>query len=161
MTIAIGITTRIAILDDIDAVAPLFADYRVFYAQPHDLDAAREFLHARLSQNESTVILAYIDGESKPLGFTQLYPMFSSVRAARTYVLNDLYVADTARRQGVGEALLHAAAEFGRSRGAIRLELETSPDNLTAQSLYRAQGWAFYQGTFRFHLPLAAVSADE
>jgi ribosomal protein S18 acetylase RimI-like enzyme len=161
MTITIGITTRIAILDDIDAVAPLFADYRVFYAQSHDLDAAREFLHARLSQNESTVILAYIDGDSKPVGFTQLYPMFSSVRAARTYILNDLYVADTTRRQGVGEALLHAAAEFGRNRGAIRLELETSPDNLTAQSLYRAQGWAFYQGSFRFHLPLVAVSADE
>ncbi len=156
-----AITTRIATLDDLDTVAPLFADYRVFYSQEHDLDTGRAFLHERLSQNESTVILAYIDGESKPVGFTQLYPMFSSVRAARTYILNDLYVADTARRQGVGEALLQAAAEFGRSRGAIRLELETTPDNLKAQSLYRAQGWAFYQGTFRFHLPLAAVSADE
>jgi ribosomal protein S18 acetylase RimI-like enzyme len=161
MTIAIRITTRITTLDDIEVIAPLFADYRVFYAQPHDLDAAREFLHARLSQNESTVILAYSDGESKPVGFTQLYPMFSSVRTARTYILNDLYVAATARRTGVGEALLHAAAEFGRSRGAIRLELETTPENLTAQSLYRAHGWAFYQGTFRFHLPLAAASSDE
>jgi ribosomal protein S18 acetylase RimI-like enzyme len=83
-----------------------------------------------------------------------LYPTFSSVRAARVYVLNDLYVAESARRQGVGEALLHAAAEFGRERGAIRLELETAPDNLRAQSLYRAQGWEFYQDTFRFRLPL-------
>jgi GNAT superfamily N-acetyltransferase len=155
------ITTRIATHNDLDAIAPLFADYRVFYAQPHDLDAARAFLHARLCQNESTVILAYRDDETAPVGFTQLYPMFSSVRAARTYILNDLYVAETARRQGVGEALLHAAAEFGRGRGAIRLELETMPDNLTAQSLYLAQGWAFYQGTFRFHLPLAVVSTDE
>jgi ribosomal protein S18 acetylase RimI-like enzyme len=155
------ITTRIATLDDLDAIAPLFADYRMFYAQPHDINAARAFIHARLSQHESTVILAYRDDEAAPVGFTQLYPMFSSVRAARTYILNDLYVAAAARRQGVGEALLHAATEYGHSRGAIRLELETMPDNLTAQSLYRAQGWAFYQGTFRFHLPLAMISAGE
>jgi ribosomal protein S18 acetylase RimI-like enzyme len=154
MTIATRIATRIAALDDLDAVAPLFADYRAFYAQQHDLDTARAFLHARLSQNESVVIFAYIDGETKPVGFTQLYPMFSSVRAVRTYILNDLYVADSARRKGVGQALLHAAAEFGRSRGAIRLELETMPDNLSAQSLYRAQGWTFYQDSFRFRLPL-------
>jgi ribosomal protein S18 acetylase RimI-like enzyme len=153
------IKTHIATLDDLDAIVPLFADYRVFYAQAHDLDTARRFLHARLSRNESTVILAYRNGESAPVGFTQLYPMFCSVSAARTYILYDLYVTTHARRQGVGEALLQAAAQFGRSCGAIRLELETMPDNLTAQSLYRAQDWVFYQGTFRFHLPLGSIES--
>jgi ribosomal protein S18 acetylase RimI-like enzyme len=158
MSITANLDTRIATLGDLDALAPLFADYRVFYAQTRDLDTARRFLHERLSRGESTVILALLD--DAPAGFTQLYPMFSSVRAERTYILNDLYVAERARRQGVGEALLLAAAEFGRSRGAIRLELETTPDNLKAQSLYRAQGWAFYQDTFRFHLALTEHSED-
>jgi ribosomal protein S18 acetylase RimI-like enzyme len=152
--------TRLATLDDLNALAPLFADYRVFYSQTRDLDTARRFLHERFSRSESTVILAFADGDDAPAGFTLLYPMFSSVRAARTYILNDLYVAEHARRRGVGQALLAAAAEFGRSQGAIRLELETTPDNLKAQSLYRAQGWAFYQDTFRFHLPLAAQASD-
>lgn len=164
MSTATSIVTRIATLDDLGALAPLFADYRAFYAQPYDADIAREFLRERLANGESTVILAFdADGTQNqnnvpadaPLGFTQLYPMFSSVRVARVCILNDLYVAAHARRRGVGEALLRAAAAFGRSRGAIRLELETTPDNLQAQSLYRAQGWAFYQDTFRFHLPLA------
>ncbi len=156
MPTATHIVTRIANLSDLGTLAPLFADYRAFYAQPHDMAVASEFLRARLANDESTVILAFDarDAHAAPLGFTQLYPMFSSVRAARIYILNDLYVAETARRQGVGEALLRAAADFGRDRGAIRLELETTPDNLKAQSLYRAQGWAFYQDTFRFHLPL-------
>jgi ribosomal protein S18 acetylase RimI-like enzyme len=154
------ITTRLATLDDLDALAPLFADYRVFYSQTRDLDTSLRFLHERLSRGESAVILAFLDGDDTPVGFTQLYPMFSSVRAARTYILNDLYVAEHARRRGVGEALLSAAADFGRSRGAIRLELETTPDNLKAQSLYRAQGWAFYQDTFRFHFPLVAHASD-
>lgn len=156
------ILTRIATLDDLDAIAPLFADYRAFYAQAHDVGIAREFLRDRLANGESTVILAFDADDARHdapigtlLGFTQLYPMFSSVRVARVYVLNDLYVTAHARRRGVGEALLHAAAAFGRSRGAIRLELETTPDNLSAQSLYRAQGWALYQDTLRFHLPLA------
>lgn len=160
MSIATRIATRIASLDDLDAVAPLFADYRRFYTGEHEPQTARDFLQARLSRGESTVILAYRDdaaaeaASTRPAGFTQLYPMFSSVRAARIYVLNDLYVAENARRLGVGEALLHAAVRFGRERGAIRLELETLPENLAAQSLYRRQGWEFHQDTVRFRLAL-------
>jgi len=69
-------------------------------------------------------------------------------------VLNDLFVATAARKRGVARALLAAAAAFGRDEGAIRLELETTPDNETAQALYRAAGWREYDGTLRFHLPL-------
>lgn len=148
------VATRIASLNDLEAIAPLFADYRMFYTGEHDLQTARDFLHARLSRDESTVILAYRDEDAAPVGFTQLYPMFSSVRAARTYVLNDLYVAGHARRRRVGEALLRAAARFGREQGAIRLELETMPENHAAQSLYRGEGWEFHEDTFRFRLPL-------
>ncbi len=157
------IKTRRATLADLDIVAPLFDAYRQFYDQPADLQRAQTFLHARLSAGESVILLAYLDGadEQQTAGFTQLYPMFSSVRAERTFMLNDLYVTPDARRSGVGEALLHAASDYGRSQGAIRLELETMPDNLTAQSLYRAQGWQFYQGTFRFQLPLQVQWQDE
>ena len=79
------VTTRRATLDDLDALAPLFADYRTFYSMTPDLDTARRFLHERLSRGESVVFLAELDG--RPAGFTQLYPMFSSVRAQRTFIL--------------------------------------------------------------------------
>ena len=64
------------------------------------------------------------------------------MRAARVWVLNDLFVAPGARRQGVAQALLDAAATFARDDGAIRLELETTPDNRNAQALYEAHGLA-------------------
>ncbi len=144
-----------ATLDDLDALAPLFDGYRGFYAQASDPELARDFLRARLGNGESVVFLATLD-DGAPAGFTQLYPMFSSVRAARTWVLNDLFVAPAARRHGVARALLDAAARFARDDGAIRLELETTPDNLQAQALYRAHGWQAYDGTLRFHLPLGA-----
>jgi GNAT superfamily N-acetyltransferase len=145
-------TVHRAGLDDLDILAPLFDQYRGFYEQPSDEALARGFLSQRLERNESTVFLARLDGQ--PAGFTQLYPTFSSVRAARVWVLNDLFVAPGARRQGVAQALIDAAATFARSEGAIRLELETMPDNRVAQTLYEAGGWQRYDDTLRYHLPL-------
>lgn len=142
-----------ATLDDLDALGPLFDGYREFYEQPSDEELAREFLAARLQRAESVIFLAALD-DGTPAGFTQLYPTFSSVRAARVWVLNDLFVAPGARKRGVAQALLDAAATFARGDGAIRLELETTPENATAQALYRATGWREYDGTLRFHLPL-------
>jgi ribosomal protein S18 acetylase RimI-like enzyme len=157
------VTTRRATLDDLGDLVPLFSDYRSFYAQRQDPDTARRFLYERLSRNESTILLAHLDGlrGGAPVGFAQLYPMFSSVRAARVFVLNDLFVAEHARRKGVALALLSAAAEYGQTEGAIRLDLETMPDNHGAQTLYRANGWRQHDESLRFQLPLAPVWSDE
>ncbi|NZA26653.1 GNAT family N-acetyltransferase [Luteimonas sp. SJ-92] len=151
------VSVRRATLEDLDALVPLFDGYRTFYSQPADPGLAREFLRQRLQRGESAVLLAERTG--KAAGFTQLYPMFSSVRAARTWVLNDLFVDPALRGGGVGRALLAAAAAFGREQGALRLELETTPDNQAAQALYRASGWQPFQETLRFHLPLAPAPA--
>ena len=135
-----GIALRRATLDDLDSVAPLFDAYRRFYHQAGDVTRARDFLHERLSRGESAVLVAELDG--RIAGFTQLYPMFSSVRTARLWVLNDLYVEESARRHGLARALLDAAADFAREQGATGLMLETSRDNEPARALYRAAGWS-------------------
>ena len=134
-----AIQIRLALLDDIDAIAPLFDAYRGFYGQPSDVERARQWLHDRLQRAESVVLLATRD--DIPAGFTQLYPMFSSVRTARTWLLNDLYVDASARRGGVARALLDAAADFAREDGAAGIALETMRDNAPARALYRAAGW--------------------
>lgn len=124
---------------DLDAVAPLFDAYRRFYGQPGDLPRARAFLAERMRSGESVVLLAERDGQA--VGFTQLFPMFSSVRTARMWVLNDLYVEADARRGGVARTLLDAAADFARKDGAVRIVLETTVDNAAARALYRDAGW--------------------
>ena len=134
-----SLSIRRATLADLDAVAPLFDAYRRFYDQPGDLARARDFLRERLERDESVVLLAQVDG--RPAGFTQLYRMFSSVRTTRTYILNDLFVAEDARRRGVARALLDAAARFAREDGAAGISLETMQDNAPARALYRAAGW--------------------
>ncbi|QNP39891.1 GNAT family N-acetyltransferase [Lysobacter solisilvae (ex Woo and Kim 2020)] len=132
-------TIRRATPDDLDAAAALFDAYRRFYAQEGDLQRARDFLQERMQRGESVLLLAERDG--RLAGFTQLYPMFSSVRTARTWILNDLYVDASARRSGVARALLDAAAQFARAQGAVGISLETTRDNAPARALYRAAGW--------------------
>jgi GNAT superfamily N-acetyltransferase len=145
-------TIKRATVGDVDAIAPLFDHYRMFYQQPSDGVLAHRFIGERLQHGESVILLAEVGGRT--VGFTQLFPSFSSVRAGRAFVLNDLYVDIAARRLGVARALLQAAADFARADGAIRLELETDHDNRSAQALYRHMGWKPYEGTLRFRLSL-------
>lgn len=44
-----NITIRQAVLSDLEALVPLFDDYRQFYGRPSDIFAAREFLLARFN----------------------------------------------------------------------------------------------------------------
>ncbi len=117
-------------------VADLFDDYRVFYGQPSDLDAARMFIAERLEKKDSIIYLAHTRSEDTkiPLGFTQLYPSFSSVSMKRLWILNDLYVAAEGRRQGVGRVLIDRARELALETGAKGLILETTIDNVAAQA---------------------------
>jgi ribosomal protein S18 acetylase RimI-like enzyme len=135
MTLAV----RRADQEDLATIAPLFDAYRQFYGQPSDPARASDWLRTRLQRDESVLLLAEDDGRS--CGFTQLYPMFSSVRTARLWILNDLYVADDARRKGVARRLLDAAVAFARNDGATAMMLETGRDNAAARALYRAAGW--------------------
>lgn len=138
---------------DLPVLAPLFDRYRQFYGQPADAERARAFLGERLRLDESVVFLALHGGEA--IGFVQLYPGFSSVRAARTFVLNDLYVAEDRRRGGVGRALVQAAVAHAREVGAAGLSLVTGVDNRRAQALYEGLGWARETAFVEYGLPLA------
>jgi len=147
-----SITIRQAVLADLDVVAGLFDAYRQFYDQVGDLVAARNFLRARFEHGQSVILLAESHGQA--VGFTQLYPSFSSVSMARVFQLNDLFVAPMARRLGVGEALLKAAEDHARQMGAVRLSLNTNVQNLPAQALYVSMGWTRDQKFYAYHLAL-------
>lgn len=128
-------------LDDLDVLVELFDGYRQFYRQESDKAASRTFLKARLSNGEAFVFIAK-DGNGAAAGFTLLYPMFSSVRQKRVYILNDLFVHPDHRRKGVGALLLDRAVQFGKEQGAAGLQLETEVTNIKAQGLYEKEGWS-------------------
>jgi len=120
-------------IEHLDLLAPLFDAYRVFYEQPSDLKAAKTFLHERFKNNESVIFLAMLD--NKAIGFTQLYPLFSSVTMQRMCILNDLYVSPDHRNEGIGEALINRAKDLCVRLNYKGLGLQTAKDN-PAQKLY-------------------------
>ena len=142
-----------ATLDQIEDLVPLFDAYRVFYKQPSDLEAARTFLSERLYLGESMIFLAYHEG--RPVGFTQLYPLFSSTSMKRIWLLNDLYVVPDLRGQRIGEQLIQRAADVMRSFGAVRLKLSTQTTNLSGQKLYERVGFVRDTEFYAYNLDLS------
>lgn len=128
-----------ATINDLDSLTELFDFYRLFYKQASDLKGAREFLEERLTKNESVIFIAYEDG--KPVGFTQLFPSFSSVSMQKSLVLNDLYVKETARRKGVAKELINKAIALAKETKAKGILLETGKENVNAQKLYETIGF--------------------
>lgn len=143
---------RRASVEHLDALVPLFDAYRQFYRQPSAPEQAYRFLLDRFEHKESIIFLALT--ETAAIGFTQLYPSFSSAAMSRIFILNDLFVAPEARRRGAGTALLQAAAEYGRRAGAVRLVLSTELTNTGAQSVYEKAGWKRDTVFCTYHLSL-------
>jgi ribosomal protein S18 acetylase RimI-like enzyme len=120
-------------------VARLFDLYRQFYECDADIDLATAFVRARIENSESVIFLA--ESGRQALGFVQLYPSFCSVDAIPILILYDLYVGASARRSGVGEALMRRAGEYARKKGVGRVDLLTAMDNYAGQQLYEKLGY--------------------
>jgi ribosomal protein S18 acetylase RimI-like enzyme len=130
----------LARFEHLEEVSNLFDLYRIFYKQPSDLGAARNFLQERFQKNDSTIFV--VSNNGCLIGFTQLYPSFSSVSMKCIWILNDLFVKEPYRNQGAAKLLLSAAADFARETEAVRIILATQTSNTAAQALYESLGFA-------------------
>lgn len=131
----------------LDGIAEIFDCYRVFYKAQSDILNSKRFMRERLQKGDSVIFIALSDQKSI-VGFTQLYPSFSSVSMKRVWVLNDLFVVPECRKMGIGGAIMEAALEFARSDGATRVSLSTAKDN-QARQLYEQMG--FQESSFKFY----------
>ena len=130
-----------ATLEHLDLLTPLFVKYREFYNELSYPESSRKFLEKRLRRKESVIYLAMPDDEEKLLGFCQLYPSFSSLSLKRVWILNDIYVAEEARRMLVADRLLQSAKQMAKSTNAVRMRVATSVGNEGAQRLYESIGF--------------------
>ena len=131
---------RAASLEDVELLSALMDEYRVFYGTSSDVDQAKHFLTERISNNESVIFVAELDGEM--VGFTQLYPLFSSVQLKRMWLLNDLFVRSSARRKRVGYDLIERAKVLcADTNNCGGLMLETQKTNVAGNSLYPQTGF--------------------
>lgn len=141
-------------LEDVEELAPLFDEYRSFYGQAPDREAAREFLQARLENGESALFMAVAgEGEDRRIyGIAQLYPSFSSITVQPVWILNDLFVTQAQRGQGLGSLLLEGVKGFAQGTGAKGLTLSTMMDNTGAQRLYETHGYVRDESFYNYYL---------
>jgi len=137
---------------DVDEAAVLFGAYREFYGAAPDVDAAAAFLTDRLERDESVVLLSRHGGSA--VGFAQLYPLFSSSRLAPVWLLNDLFVTETARGSGAVDELLDTAAMLAAEAGCVAIELSTAHTNTRAQAVYVRHGYVLDEVYRSYEKPL-------
>ena len=132
-------TLRTATLSDLENLTDLFEAYRAFYEKMPDREGAQQFLKERMERSESVIFIALEDGAA--VGFTQIYPLFSSTRMKRLWLLNDLFVAPEHRGKGISKLLLERAKELARESGACEVMLETAKTNDIGNQLYPSAGF--------------------
>jgi ribosomal protein S18 acetylase RimI-like enzyme len=88
-------------------------------------------------------LLAFIEGDA--VGVAVCIEGFSTFACRPLLNLHDIAVLPTARRKGVGRALLAAAQHKARALGCCKLTLEVLSNNHAAQALYQSAGFAQYQ----------------
>ncbi len=125
-------------IQHLDDLIPLFDGYRVFYRQSSNQNSARVFLKERLLKKDTIIYLAYVNNLA--VGFTHLFHSFSSVSMQPLFILNDLFVMNSHRKQGVGLALLNQAKTICKELGYKGIGLQTETTN-PAQNLYESLDW--------------------
>ncbi|EJN6961137.1 GNAT family N-acetyltransferase [Photobacterium damselae] len=124
-----------ATLGDLSKISPLYEEYLTFYHVDFSDKNPQKYLEERLSNNES--VIYYVEDDSgNYVGFTQLYPLFCSLEMNRTWLLYDLFVAESARCHGIAQLLLDQADKLADETDASFIMLSTAIDNLKAQKLY-------------------------
>lgn len=129
-----------ATIHHLNQLSVLFDQYRIFYKKSSDVVAAKKFLRERIEKNES-VIFVSLDDKNVMTGFTQLYPLFSSTRMKRLWLLNDLFVDSNCRGKGFSVALIERAKEHCKQTDACGLILETAKTNTIGNKLYPHTGF--------------------
>lgn len=131
---------RQATLADLPNLVELFEGYRTYYKQSSAPEEATEFLRQRLTNDESVIYAAEQDNGQLG-GFTQLYPLFSSTRMKRVWLLNDLFVSPEYRGLGLSVRLIEEAKSLVRKTKALGMYLETQTSNEIGNQLYPRAGF--------------------
>jgi GNAT superfamily N-acetyltransferase len=130
-----------ATLNWLPQMAVLFDMYRVFYKKTSDIAAAKTFLQDRLTQNDSQIFLLVAEDDTQIVGFTQLYPLWSSTRMGKLWLLNDLFIHPAHRGNDYAPLLMERAKQLARETNAVGVMLETAKDNDIGNNLYPKAGF--------------------
>jgi ribosomal protein S18 acetylase RimI-like enzyme len=133
---------------NIDSALELWHQYQQFYkVKEINLEKNRQHL-TKILQNEELGKIFLLRNQENYVGFATIYYSFASTIAEQVAILNDLYVVENHRRQGIGKQLIDCCINYLKSRSISIVRWSTAKDNIVAQQLYNhyAKGteWLIY-----------------
>jgi GNAT superfamily N-acetyltransferase len=134
---------------DLPDLLPLMRGYCSFYRVSPSDEALLALSRALISDVREGMQLLAREPGGGAIGFATVYWSWSTSVAGRIGIMNDLYVQPAWRGRRVAERLIGACAAECKRVGAVALEWQTAPDNVTAQRLYdriggRRESWLSY-----------------
>jgi ribosomal protein S18 acetylase RimI-like enzyme len=137
---------RPATADDAANIGRLLHDFNTEYDDPTPgPDKLARRIEQLLAGGETAVLLAD-SGTDRPDGLAVLRFRPGLWSEALECYLAELYVVPARRGRGLGRALMNAAMEFARERGADYMDLGTAETDVAARSLYESLGFSNREG---------------
>ena len=133
---------REATTTDVKQLSGLLNQYRVFYRKDSDMERAQSFIADRLEKKDSEIFVAEND-QQELVGFVQLYPLFSSTRMEKLWLLNDLFIDPRYRGKEISVRLIERAKKLVKDSSACAMFLETEKSNIIGNNLYPKTGFKF------------------
>ena len=134
---------RRAGLEDAEAIGLLLHDFNVEF---EDVTPGPERLAERMRELIETGDTAVVIGGHGPDGLAVLRFSPAIWTDGLECYLAELYVAPSRRGRGLGRALMDAALNLARERGADYIYLATSEDDEVARALYERMGFSNREG---------------
>jgi ribosomal protein S18 acetylase RimI-like enzyme len=137
------LAVRLAQPADAETVGRLLHDFNTEFNDPTPGPARLGERVRKLLTDEAITVLL---GGTGPDGLAVLRFRPAIWTEALECYLAELYVAPERRRRGLGRALLEAAIEFARARGADHMDVGTGENDVAARALYEGLGFSNREG---------------
>ena len=137
------VTVRRAEVDDAQAIGRMLHDFNREFDEPAPQPDQLARRMVQLLEAGDTTALIVGPG---PDGVAVLRFRPAIWSDALECYLAELYVVPDRRGKGLGRALMESAIQHARDRGADRMDLGTSEDDVAARSLYESLGFLNREG---------------
>lgn len=126
--------------DEVPAIVRLMRDFAEYENLAEYCEITEERLYNVMFGDEAFVEGLVAFHEDEPVAYAMFYPYFASFRGQCGYYLEDIFIAEDFRRNGLGEAMVKIIAKLARQRGFERIDFQVLEWNTPAVKFYEKLG---------------------
>jgi ribosomal protein S18 acetylase RimI-like enzyme len=126
--------------DEVAAIVRLMRDFAEYENLAEYCEITEERLFDVMFGNEAFVEGLVAFHEQQPVAYAMFYPYFASFRGQCGYYLEDIFIAEDFRRNGLGEAMVRIIARLAKQRGFERIDFQVLEWNTPAVKFYEKLG---------------------